>query len=158
MAQVGRSIARLEARSKVTGSAPYLHTLRLPRVLHGKIFRSTVAHGRILKIDTSAARKLAGVHRVITIDDILTLVANPYYGPAFHDQPILAHEKVRHIGEPLAVVLAEDPHVADEAAQCIEAEYEELPAVCDELLVAASPVTGHHALKPARTFADLKHR
>src|SRR5436190_5259963 len=157
MAQVGRSIARLEARSKVTGSAPYLHTLRLPRVLHGKIFRSTVAHGRILKIDTSAARKLAGVHRVITIDDILTLVANPYYGPAFHDQPILAHAKVRHIGEPVAVVLAEDPHVAELALSLIDARYEELPAVFDEVGAATSPVTVHDALKPAGTFADLKH-
>src|SRR3954463_7776913 len=157
MAQVGRSIARLEARSKVTGSAPYLHTLRLPRVLHGKIFRSTVAHGRILKIDTSAARKLAGVHRVITIDDILTLVANPYYGPAFHDQPILAHEKVRHIGEPVAVVLAEDPHVAEEAVQLIVAEYDELPAVFDEVEAVTSKAIVHEVLKPAGMFPDLKH-
>ncbi len=157
MAEVGRSVPRLEARAKVTGQAEYVANLRLPGMLHGKIFRSTVAHGRIRKIHIGAAMKLAGVCRVVTIEDILKLIPDPYYGPAFHDQPILAHEKVRHIGEPVAVVLAEDPHVAEEAAQCIEAEYEELPAIFDELTAVASPVTVHDSLKPAGTFADLKH-
>jgi CO/xanthine dehydrogenase Mo-binding subunit len=157
MTQVGRSIARIEGRAKVTGRAQYLQNLRLPGMLHGKIFRSTVAHGRIGRIETSAARKLAGVHRVITIEDIVELIANPYYGPAFHDQPILAHEKVRHIGEPVAVVLAEDPHVAERALELIEAEYEELPAVFDEVAAMTSPVIVHDVLKPAGTFADLKH-
>jgi CO/xanthine dehydrogenase Mo-binding subunit len=157
VAQVGRSIPRLEARAKVTGCAEYVHNLRLPGMLHGKILRSTVAHGRIRKIETSAALKLEGVHRVVTIEDILGLIANPYYGPAFHDQPILAHEKVRHVGEPVAVVLAEDPHVAERAVELIDAEYEELPAVFDEVAAMTSPVIVHDVLKPAGTFADLKH-
>jgi CO/xanthine dehydrogenase Mo-binding subunit len=156
MAQVGRSIPRIEARAKVTGRAQYLHNLRLPGMLHGKIFRSTVAHGRIRRIETSAARKQAGVHRVITIEDIFGVIANPYYGPAFHDQPILAHGKVRHVGEPVAVVLAEDPHVAERAVALIDAEYEELPAVFDEVAAMTSPVVVHDVLKPAGTFADLK--
>src|ERR1700730_6003219 len=157
MTQVGRSIARIEGRAKVTGRAQYLHNLRLPGMLHGKIFRSTVAHGRIGRIETSAAKELAGVHRVITIADILELIANPYYGPAFHDQPILAHEKVRHVGEPVAVVLAEDPHVAERAVELIVAEYEELPAVFDEVAAMTSTAIVHDVLKPAGTFADLKH-
>jgi CO/xanthine dehydrogenase Mo-binding subunit len=157
LSEVGRSVARLEARAKVTGHAEYVANFRLPGMLHGKIFRSTVAHGRIRKVHISAASKLAGVYRIVTIEDILALIPNPYYGPAFHDQPILAHEKVRHVGEPVAVVLAEDPHVAEEAAQRIEAEYEELPAVFDELTAFDSPITVHDALKPAGTFADLKH-
>ena len=69
--QVGRGIPRLEARQKVTGRAEYVHNLHLPGMLHGKIFRSTVPHGRIRRIDPSAARALAGVHRVVTIDDDL---------------------------------------------------------------------------------------
>ena len=109
MPQVGQTIPRLEARAKVTGRAEYVHNLRLPGMLHGKIFRSTVAHGRIREIDTSAAAALPGVHRVITGEDILELIPNPYYGPAFHDQPILALDKVRHVGEPVAVVLADRP-------------------------------------------------
>src|SRR5690348_2772364 len=155
--QVGRSIARLEARQKVTGRAEYVHNLRLPNMLHGKIFRSTVPHGRIRRIDASAARALAGVRRVVTIDDVLGLIPNPYYGPAFHDQPILAHEKVRFVGEPVAVVLAADPHVAEQAVQEITAEYEELPAVYDEMEALDSKVYVHEELKPAGTFADLKH-
>src|SRR5712692_3050047 len=127
--QVGRSLPRLEARAKVTGRAEYVHGMRLPGMLQGKIFRSTVAHGRIKRIDTSAAQKLPGVYRVVTSEDVRKIIPNPYYGPAFHDQPILAIDKVHYVGEPVAVVLATDPHVAEEAAQQIVAEYEELPAV-----------------------------
>ena len=85
--QVGRSLPRLEARDKVTGHAEYTHTMRLPGMLHGKIFRSTVPHGRIKSIDTGAARKISGVYRVVTADDIAKIIPDPYYGPAFHDQP-----------------------------------------------------------------------
>ena len=82
MAQVGRSIPRIEARPKVTGGAEYTQQLRLPGMLHGKIFRSTIAHGRIRNIDARAARRISGVHCVITIEDILKLIPDPYYGPA----------------------------------------------------------------------------
>jgi CO/xanthine dehydrogenase Mo-binding subunit len=156
-AQVGRSVPRLESRDKVTGSAEYIHTMRLPGMLHAKIFRSTVAHGRIRSIDTSAARKVPGVLHVVTIEDVLKVLPNPYYGPAFHDQPILAHEKVRFVGEPVAAVIATDPHVADEAVQLITAEYEELPAVYDEVEALTTNIYVHEELKPAGAFADLKH-
>ena len=155
--QVGRGIARLEARDKVTGRAEYVHNLQLPDMLHGRIFRSTVPHGRIRHIDTRAARAVSGVVRVVTIDDILPLIPVPYYGPAFHDQPILAHEKVRHVGEPVAVVLSRDPHVAEEAVALIAAEYDELPAVYDEIEALNSSAIVHDELKPAGTFPDLKH-
>src|SRR6202045_1133848 len=157
MAQVGRSIPRIEARPKVTGGAEYTQHLRLPGMLHGKIFRSTIAHGRIRNIDARTARRISGVHCVITIEDILKLIPDPYYGPAFHDQPILAHEKVRHIGEPVAVVLADDIHVAEQALALISAEYDDLPAVFDETAGISSAVLVHDKLKPAATFADLKH-
>ena len=156
-AQVGRSVGRLEGRDKVTGRAEYTHTMRLPGMVHAKIFRSTVAHGRIKKVDTGAAKKVPGVLHVVTIDDVRKVIPNPYYGPAFHDQPILADGKVRFVGEPVAVVIAADPHVADEAVQLITAEYEELPAVYDEVEALTSKVYVHDELKPAGTFADLKH-
>jgi len=155
--QVGRSVPRLEGRAKVTGRAEYIHNLRLPGMLHGKIFRSAVAHGRIRRIDIDAARRVPGVHAVFTSDDVRRLIPDPYYGPAFHDQPILAIDKVRHIGEPVAVVLAEDPHVAEEAARLIVAEYDELPAVTDEVEAMTSNVIVHDVLKPAGIFPDLKH-
>jgi CO/xanthine dehydrogenase Mo-binding subunit len=155
--QVGRSLARVEGRAKVTGRAEYVHNLRLPGMLHGKIFRSVKPHARIKKLDIAAAEAHPGVVRVITIDDIRKLVAIPYYGPAFHDQPILADGKVRHAGEPVAVVLAADPHVAETAAGLIHAEYEDLPAVYDEVAAMGSAAIVHEVLKPAGTFPDLKH-
>jgi CO/xanthine dehydrogenase Mo-binding subunit len=157
LTQVGRSVPRLEGQAKVTGSAEYVHNQRLPGMLYGKIVRSTIAHGRIIKLDVSAAQALEGVHRVVTIDDVLKVVSNPFYGPAFHDQPILAAGKVHYVGEPIAVVLARDPHVADAAAQLVEAEYEELPAVFDEVEAMTSKAIVHDELKPAGTFPDLKH-
>jgi CO/xanthine dehydrogenase Mo-binding subunit len=155
--QIGRSLPRLEARDKVTGRAEYTHNLRLPGMLYGKLFRSTVAHGRIKSIDTSAAAAVPGVARVVTAADVIKVIPHPYYGPAFHDQPILAIGKVHYVGEPVAAVLAEDPHVAEAAAALIVAEYEELPAVFDEVEAARNEVLVHDELKPAGTFADLKH-
>ena len=155
--QVGRSVPRLESWLKVTGRAEYVHNLRLPGMLYGKIFRSSVAHGRIKRIDTAAARAMAGVHRVVTAQDVARIVPEPFYGPAFHDQPVLAVDKVRYVGEPVAVVLAADPHVAEEAVHLITAEYEDLPAVYDEIEAMTSGAIVHEELKPAGTFPDLKH-
>jgi len=156
--EVSRSVPRLEGVQKVTGTVEYIHHLRLPGMLYGKIVRSTVPHARIVSIDTAEARELPGVHAVITGDDVMKLVPNPYYGPAFHDQPVLAIGKVHHVGEPIAVVLASDPHVAEEGADLVYVEYDELEPVFDEVRAAQpdAPIV-HEILKPAGTFADLKH-
>ncbi|HEY2529097.1 MAG TPA: xanthine dehydrogenase family protein molybdopterin-binding subunit [Xanthobacteraceae bacterium] len=157
MNQVGRAIPRLEARAKVTGRAEYTYNLRLPGMLYGKLFRAAVPHGRIRSIDTAEARAIKGVHSVVCGEDIRKLIPEPYYGPAFHDQPILALDKVCHVGEPVAVVLANDPHVAERAVNAIDAEYDELPAVYDEVAAMNADILVHDMLKPAGTFADLKH-
>ena len=156
-ATVGRSIPRLEARAKVTGRAEYVYNMCVPGMLVAKVFRSTIAHGRIRSIDARAARAMPGVFAVYTGEDIRAIIAEPYYGPAFHDQPILALDKVRYAGEPVAVVLAGDAHVAEAAAQLITAQYDELPAVFDEIEAMTSGAVVHEVLKPAGTFADLKH-
>ena len=91
-----------------------------------------------------------GVHRVVTSEDVRKVIPEPYYGPAFHDQPILAIDKVHYVGEPVAVVLAADPHVAEEAAQLIVAEYEELPAVFDEVEAADNRTLVHEELQARR--------
>lgn len=155
--QVGSSPPRLEARRKVTGRASYVHNLSAPGVLHAKVFRSTVPHGRILNIDVSAALTMPGVHWVLTGADIQDLVPNPYFGPAFHDQPVLAIDKVRYVGEPVAVVLADDPYLAADAVDAILAEYEPLQPIYDEVEAMISSVIVHEELKPAGTFPDLKH-
>jgi CO/xanthine dehydrogenase Mo-binding subunit len=155
--QIGRSVPRLEARAKVTGAAEYVHNLRLPGMLHGKIFRSAVPHARIRAIDTAAARATRGVFAVVTAAEIRTVIPDPYYGPAFHDQPILAEGKVRHVGEPVAVVLAEAAEAAEQGCRAITAEYDALPAVYDEVEAASAAVHVHDALRPAGTFPDLQH-
>ena len=76
--QVSRSIPRIEGRDKVTGRAEYAHVMQVPGMLHAKIFRSTVPHGRILRVDTAAARKVPGVYAVYTSEDVLRVIPNPY--------------------------------------------------------------------------------
>jgi xanthine dehydrogenase molybdopterin-binding subunit B len=155
--QIGRRLNRLESRAKVTGRAEYTHNIVLPRMLHVKIVRSTIAHGKLLEIDTSAARAMPGVFAVYTGADVQALIPQPYYGPAFHDQPVLAIGKVVHVGEPVAVVLASDPHVAESACHLVKVVYDPLPAVFDEVEAATSSILVHDELKPAGTFPDLKH-
>src|SRR5919109_4368224 len=75
--QIGRSVLRLEGRDKVTGRAEYTHTMRLPGMLHAKLFRSTVSHGKIKSVDTRAAEKLPGVLHVVTVDDVMKVLPNP---------------------------------------------------------------------------------
>ena len=154
---IGRPVNRLESHDKVTGRTEYVHHLVLPGMLHGRIFRSDRPHAVIRRIDTSAAAAVPGVVRVVTIDDIRSVIPHPYYGPAFHDQPVLADGKVRFAGEPVAVVLAADRHVAEQAATLIEVEYDELPYVEDEIAALDSDVHVHDVLKPAATFPDLQH-
>ena len=153
MNQVGRDIPRLEVRAKVTGRAEYTHNLRLPGMLYGKVFR---AHGAARAHPqhryASGAGSCAGVHRVITGEDIRKLIPEPYYGPAFHDQPILALDKVRYVGEPVAAVLASDPHVAEQAVQLIAAEYDELPAVYDEVAAMQPDTSGSRRAAACRHF------
>jgi CO/xanthine dehydrogenase Mo-binding subunit len=158
MREVGRSVPRLESQAKVDGSAEYIYHLRIPGMLQGKICRSTVPHGRIKRIDASAALAMDGVYAVITAEDVRTLIPDPYYGPAFHDQPILAIDKVRFVGEPVAVVLAADVHVAEEAADLVAIEYEPLEAVFDEVAATkpGAPII-HDFLRPAGMFPDLQH-
>ena len=155
--EFGRSIPRIEAKQKVSGTAEYIHHFTVPGMLYGKIFRSTIAHGKILKIHTEHAKSYPGVHAVLCGEDIQQLIPSPYYGPAFLDQPILALEKVHFIGEPVAIVLSHSPHIAEAACQLIEVDYEELDAVFDEIEALDSKAIVHDELKPSGTFPDLKH-
>lgn len=155
--QVGRSVLRLEGESKVTGTVEYIHNLSLPRMLHAKIVRSTVPHGLIERIDFGAALAVPGVRMVITAAEVKTVTAVDYYGPAFHDQPVLAIDKVRFVGEPVACVLAETPRAAAQAAELVEVGYHELPAVFDEI-EASQPNASlvHDHIEPSAMFSDLK--
>jgi aerobic-type carbon monoxide dehydrogenase small subunit (CoxS/CutS family) len=124
---VGRSLPRVDARDKVTGRTHYTADIELPNMIYGKILCSTIAHGKILSIDTSRARALPGVLDVITGDD----VPDVRYGvsPARYDEHVLSKGIVRYVGDEVAAVAAVDEETAARAIALIDVEYEEYPAV-----------------------------
>src|SRR6476660_8312289 len=156
--EIGKSYRRLDYETKVTGRAQYLADMNVPGMCHGKILRSPYAHARILKIDTSKAQKVPGVMAVLTRDDILHDEGiEPYYGPVFKDQTIVAVEKVRHVGDPVAAVAALTVDAAEEALKLIEVDYEELPAVLNvHDAIRQNPILVHEKVRiPESGFADL---
>jgi CO/xanthine dehydrogenase Mo-binding subunit len=136
---IGKPVLRFEGVEKVTGAAKYTADLLPPGTLHGKTLKSPYAHARIVRIDTSAAKALPGVHAVITGRDI---AGAGLWGRAVKDVPVIAVEKVRFIGERVAAVAAEDEDVAEQALQLIDVEYEELPAVItpEDAMAEGAPV------------------
>ncbi len=136
---VGRGWPRTEAREKVRGAALFIEDIHVSGMLSGRVYRSPMAHARIVRVDTSRAEALEGVVAVVTGAELPFL-----HGESLVDEPFLARDKVRYIGEAVAVVAALDQATADRAVQLIDAEYEELPAVFD-------PVEG------ARPGAPLVH-
>ena len=136
---VGRPEARLDGADKVTGKAVYTVDVQLPGMAHGKILRSPYAHARIKRVDGSKAEALPGVYAVITRDDQRGL---GMFGAAYKDQTIVAIDKVRYVGDPVAAVAAVDEATAEEALSLIDVEYEELPAVTsiEEALAPDAPL------------------
>ena len=158
LADIGKTFRRLDYEIKVTGKAQYLADMIVPGMCHGKILRSPYPHARIKRIDTAKALKVPGVVAVLTRDDILHDAAiEPYYGPVFKDQTIVAVEKVRHVGDPVAAVAALTVDAAEEAHKLIEVEYEELPAVLTvEDAIKPNPTLVHESVRiPESGFADL---
>ncbi len=123
---VGHAELRSDGEEKVTGKALYAVDVVLPNMAHGKILRSPYAHARLTRVDASKAEKLPGVFAVITGDDQRRL---NMFGAAYKDQTIVAVDKVRYAGDPVAAVAAVDDATAAEALALIEVDYEDLPAV-----------------------------
>ncbi len=158
LTEIGKSYRRLDYRTKVTGRAQYLADMSVPGMCYGKVLRSPYAHARIRKIDASKALKAPGVVAVLTRDDILHDEGiEPYYGPVFKDQTIVAVEKVRHVGDPVAAVAALTADAAEAALNLIEVDYEELPAVLDvrEALKENAALVHDSVKLPSSGFADL---
>jgi len=137
---VGASAPRVDGIEKVTGKAVFTGDIELPGMAYAKILRSPVAHARLVKVDASRALNHAGVIEVLTRDGIKDL--NFRYGATYKDQSIVAMDKVRYVGDPVAAVLAIDPATAEEALDLIDVEYEELPHVTsiDEALAQSAPL------------------
>src|SRR3989449_3241573 len=143
---VGPPGERLEALRLLRGKGQYVDDLHREGMLHAAILRSTVAHGRIRSIAIAGARALPGVRGIFTAEDIaqssngsvptvpLRLAPVPELVP--FEQPVIAHEKVRYVGEPVAVVVADSLALAEDALDAIELDIEPLPAVADRRAAA----------------------
>ena len=133
---VGSPIERLEDFRFLTGRGQYIDDLAAENMLHAAILRSSVAHGRIRSLDTSAALAKPGVHAVITAADIgkvptIPLRHDPTPAIRRFEQPVIANGKVRYVGEPLAVVLADSAALAEDALEAVAVDIEPLPAVAE---------------------------
>jgi CO/xanthine dehydrogenase Mo-binding subunit len=128
LGRVGESVRRVDGIPKTTGEFAYSSDLSTAGMLWGHTLRSPHAHARIMEIDLSGALASPGVHAVLTHDDV---PGQKRYGLEFPDQPVLAFERVRYFGEPVALVAAEHPEQARRAAERIRLVYEPLEPVVD---------------------------
>ena len=124
---VNHSIPRRDGRVKVTGKAQYVADLKLIGMAYAKVLRSPHAHAKIVAIDKTKSENHPGVFCVVTGFDLEGL--NPYFGHAVKDHPLLAIDKVRYAGEPVAAVVAVDERTAFEALEFIDVKYEELKGI-----------------------------
>jgi CO/xanthine dehydrogenase Mo-binding subunit len=143
--KVGELIPRVDAPPKVKGEFAYASDLIVPGMLWGHTLRSPHAHARIRSIDITEAVTMAGVHAVLTHDDVPGLKT---YGLEFSDQPVLAVDRVLYHGEPVALVAAEHPEQARRAAERIVVEYEPLEPVAD--MERATQQADLHPDRPTR--------
>lgn len=154
--------ARPDLLDKVTGSAQFVSDITLPGMLHARVLRSPLPHARIQAIDAAPALAMPGVVDVLTGADVAGL--NHNWGLFLRDRPLIAIDKVRYVGDPVAVVIAEDPFSAEEALDAVAVDYEELPFVteAEEAIAPGAPLIHerHETLKDfyfkgeARPLAD----
>ena len=135
---VGKAVPRLEGAEKVSGKLRYAADFEIPGSLCAKILRTSLPHARIVKIDKSKAEQLPGVRAIITGADIPAVMV----GLRMKDMPLLATERVRYVGEPVAAVAADSAEIAEEAMNLIDVQYEALPYVTDpvEAIRPGAPV------------------
>lgn len=150
-------MGRIEGPAKVTGEAKYTADVLLPGMIWGKVLRSPLPHAKIVSIDTQEAEQMPGILAVLTAKDLPDLLT----GRLVYDMPVLAIDRVRFIGEKVAVVAAEDPDMAEDALASIDVEYEEMPAVFDahEAMKSEAPLLHpdyrSYAHAPQKFFSDI---
>ncbi|GGY09510.1 xanthine dehydrogenase family protein molybdopterin-binding subunit [Streptomyces anandii] len=152
---IGESTLRPDGTLKVTGEFAYSSDMWHEDMLWGQILRSTVAHAEIVSIDTGEALATPGVYAVMTYDDLPADVK--HYGLEIQDTPVLAHGKVRHHGEPVAIVAADHPETARRAAAKIKVEYRELPVITDEASATAPDAVLVHEGRTDHHFGHVPH-
>jgi len=134
---IGSPVERVEDLRFLRGRGEYIDDVVKEGQLYAVVLRSPIAHGRIRSIDTAQALRMPGVHSIITAADLgspvptVTIRLQPMPSLVPFQQPVMAHGKVRYVGEPLALVLADSVAVAEDAASAIEVEIDPLPAITD---------------------------
>ncbi|WP_322723377.1 xanthine dehydrogenase family protein molybdopterin-binding subunit [Streptomyces spongiae] len=156
---VGERRKRFDALGRVRGTIRYTgDEANPPGTAFVGVHRSTAPHARIVAVHTEDALAIEGVLAVVTGRDLHEVLGDRIYtGPAFADQPCLAVDKTRFVGEAIAAVLATDPDIARAAADEIAVEYEELPPVYDIDDALRGEAFVHEELRPSSVFADLAH-
>lgn len=145
LSMIGRRAPKVDAMKLATGRAAFVDDVEIRGLLHVKLVKSPWPHARVVRIDARRAREVAGVHAVITHEDVpripYTSAGQSWPEPSPYDMYILDH-KVRFVGDPVAAVAAETPEIAALAAQLVEVEYDVLPAVLDmhDAMQAGAPV------------------
>ena len=149
------AVPRSDAWEKVTGRARYAVDMVLPNMAHAAVVRSERAHAHITSIDRAEAAAAPGVIAVVTAGDLGPLGRR--FGHIVPDHCILAVDKVRYYGEPVAVVVAETPHQAADAAELVWVDYDDLPALTDAASALASDVLIHEQSygEPGQKFLDV---
>ena len=129
---VGKDVPRVDAYEKITGAATFVDDMQFgPGLYYGRLVRSPHAHALIKKVDISKALEVPGVKAVVTGEDVPARI-----GLYLVDRPVFARDRVRYVGDPVAGVIAISEDIAEEAAQLVVVEYEELPAVFDPVEAA----------------------
>ena len=161
MAYIGSSVKRREDVPLLRGIGKYVGDIRRPGMVHAAVLRSTRAHARLAAIDATAALALPGVVGVLTAADMPGLKTIPMRtgimeGLKRSQQTPIATDRVRYVGDPVAVVVAQDRYVAEDALELVEVVYEDLPAVTDARAAMAADAPRLHEEVPGNVPADFE--
>jgi len=163
MRVIGRAVPRLEDLPLLKGEGRFIDDLRLPGMLHAAFVRSPHAHAAIRRIDKAPALALRGVHAVFTRADLLPHLATEFMVVGLPsasyrqdlNRPALAGDEVVHVGQAVAIVVAEDRYIAEDAAALVDIDYQPLPAVSDCRAALASDAPKVHRRSPHNLLAEF---
>ncbi|MGI5130979.1 xanthine dehydrogenase family protein molybdopterin-binding subunit [Pseudonocardia sp. CA-107938] len=159
-AWVGASVPRREDPRLLTGRGRFVDDIRLPGMLHAAFVRSTEAHARILSVDLDGVRTTPGVVAAyaaadLDLHDIVALLDRPAHEFVPTAMPVLARDKVRFVGEPVAIVVARDPYAAEDGLEAAAVEYAPLPPVVSDTAALADGAALVHEEAPRNTLVDV---
>ncbi|MFC4947873.1 xanthine dehydrogenase family protein molybdopterin-binding subunit [Pseudonocardia sp. GCM10023141] len=157
---VGASVRRREDPRLLAGRGRFVDDIDLPRMLHAQFVRATVAHARIVSVDLSEVRAVPGVVAAfdaadLDLGDITALLDRPIEEFVPTGMPVLARDRVRYVGEPIAIVVATDPYAVEDGLEYAVVEYDELSPIVSDTAALATGAALVHDNAPANTLVDV---